>query len=104
MNVYKVVLSKLLISDFMSRVYYRVVLLKKYDIIIRLWNVGNITPITKVTQNNTGIYTQKSSQQTFKIRNNSLYVEFEKAFQNHNNEIVDQKIGQDKPQSMMVNC
>ena len=44
--------------------------------------------ITKITQNNTGMYTKESSQQTFKISNNNLDVRFEKAHQNHNNEIL----------------
>ena len=44
--------------------------------------------ITKVTQNNTAMYTQESSQQTFEIPNNNLDVKFEKAYQNHNNEIL----------------
>ena len=62
--------------------------------------------ITKVIQNNTGIYTKESSQQTFKIPTNSNFdVRFEKAYRNHNNEILnttDQKGEQDKPQLMMV--
>ena len=49
--------------------------------------IGPVTEITKVTQNNTGMYTQGSSQQTFEISNNNLDVKFEKAYQNHNNEI-----------------
>ena len=44
--------------------------------------------ITKVTQNNTGMYTKGSSQKTFEIPNNNLDVKFEKAHQNHNNEIL----------------
>ena len=44
--------------------------------------------ITKVTQNNPGMYTTVSSPQTFKIPNNNLDVRFERAYQNHNNEIV----------------
>ena len=44
--------------------------------------------ITKVTQNNTGMYIKESSQQTFEIPNNNLDVKFEKAYQNHNNEIL----------------
>ena len=44
--------------------------------------------ITKVTQNNTGMYTQGSSQQTFETPNNNLDVKFEKAYQNQNNEIL----------------
>ena len=46
------------------------------------------TIITKVTQNNTGIYTKESSQQTFEIPKNNLNVRFEWAYQNHNNEIL----------------
>ena len=49
--------------------------------------------ITKVTHNNTGMYTKGSSQQTFEIPNNNLDVKFEKAYQ---------KREQDKPQFMMV--
>ena len=53
------------------------------------------------------MYTKESSQQTFKIPNNNNFdVRFEKAYQNHNNEIlyiIDQKREQDKPQFMMVN-
>ena len=41
--------------------------------------------ITKVTQNNTGMYTTESSQQTNKIPNNNLDVRFERAYQNHSN-------------------
>ena len=37
-----------------------------------------------------------------KIPNNNLDVKFERAYPNHNNEIVDQKVEQDKPQVMMV--
>ena len=44
--------------------------------------------ITKVTQNNTGMYTQESSQQTFEIPNNNFDIKFEKAYQNHNNKIL----------------
>ena len=46
-----------------------------------------IGQITRVTQNNKGIYTKGSSQQTFGIPNNNLDVKFEKAYQYHNNEI-----------------
>ena len=45
-------------------------------------------PLTKVTQNNTGMYTKGSSQQIFEIPNNNQDVKFEKAYQNHNNEIL----------------
>ena len=38
----------------------------------------------------------------FKIPNNNLNARFEWAYQNHNSEIVDQKVGQYKPQFMMV--
>ena len=51
------------------------------------------------------MYTEESSQQTFKIPNNNFDVRFEKVYQNHNNEILpttDQKVKQDKPQFMMV--
>ena len=34
------------------------------------------------------MYTQESTQQTVEIPNNNLEVKFEKAYQNHNNEIV----------------
>ena len=37
------------------------------------------TVITQVTQNNTGMYTMKSIQQTFKITSNNLHVKFEMA-------------------------
>ena len=47
-----------------------------------------MTEITKVTQNNTGMYTQGSSQQTFEIPNDNLDVKFERVNQNHNNEIL----------------
>ena len=47
-----------------------------------------VTEITKVTLNNTGMYTNGSSQQTFKIRNNDLDVGFVKAYHSHYNEIV----------------
>ena len=47
-----------------------------------------IAEVTKVTQNNTDMYTQGSSQQTFEIPNNNLDVKFQKAYQNHNNEIL----------------
>ena len=61
---------------------------------------------TKVTQNNTGMCTKESSQQTFKIPNNNNFdVRFEKAYQNHNNELLlttDQKGEHDKLQFMMV--
>ena len=50
--------------------------------------IGPVTEITKVTQNNTGMYTQGSSQQTFEIPNDNLDVKLEKAYQNHNNEIL----------------
>ena len=33
------------------------------------------------------MYTQESLQQTFEIPNKNLDIEFEKAYQNHNNEI-----------------
>ena len=49
---------------------------------------ANTIKITKVTQNNTGLYTKESSQQTFEKPNNNLDVKFEKAYQNHNNEIL----------------
>ena len=43
-------------------------------------NVG----VTKVTQNNTSMYTKESSQQTFKIPNNNNFgVRFEKAMKYH---------------------
>ena len=41
------------------------------DLHVTLW-------ITKVTQNNTGMYNQGSSQQTFEILNNNSDVKFEK--------------------------
>ena len=54
-----------------------------------------ISSITKVTQNNTGMYSKEASQQTFKIPNNSNFdMRFEKAYLHHNNEIlhtIDQK-------------
>ena len=34
------------------------------------------------------MYTKESSQQTFELLNNNLDVDFKKASQNHNNEIV----------------
>ena len=34
------------------------------------------------------MYTQGGSQQTFEIPNNNFDVKFEKAYQNHNNKIV----------------
>ena len=43
---------------------------------------------TKVTQNNTDMYTKGSSQQTFETPNNNLDEKFEKAYQNRNNEIL----------------
>ena len=39
--------------------------------------------ITKVIQNNTGMYTKESSQRAFKIPNNNFDVRFEKAHQSH---------------------
>ena len=48
------------------------------------------------------MYNKESSQQTFKIPNNNLDVEFERAYQNHDNEIVDQKVEQNKQQFKMV--
>ena len=44
----------------------------------------------KVTQNNTDMNTNESSQllQTFKIPNSNLDVKFERAYQIHNNEIL----------------
>ena len=39
--------------------------------------------ITKVTHNNTDMYTKGSSHQTFETPNNNLDVKFEKAYQNH---------------------
>ena len=51
------------------------------------------------------MYTKEHSQQTFKIPNNNSDVRFQRAYQNHNNEILwhsDQKEEQDKPQFMMV--
>ena len=59
--------------------------------------------ITNVIQNNTGMYTKESSQQTFRIPNNNLDVRFELANpkpQQWNS--TDQKVEQDKPQFMMV--
>ena len=50
--------------------------------------IGPVTEITNVIQNNTGMYTKESSQQTFRIPNNNLDIRFEQAYQNHNNEIV----------------
>ena len=44
--------------------------------------------ITDVTQNKTGMYTKESSQQTFRIPNMHLDVKFERAYHNHNNEIL----------------
>ena len=44
--------------------------------------------ITNVTQNNTGMYAKKSSQETFKIPNNNFDVRFEKSYRNYNNEIL----------------
>ena len=44
--------------------------------------------ITNVTENNTGMCIKESSQRTYKIPNNNLYVRFEQAPENHNNEIV----------------
>ena len=55
---------------------------------LNLKYIGVSTIITEVTQNNTGMYTQGSSQQTFEIPKNNLDVKFEKAYQNHNNEIL----------------
>ena len=53
-----------------------------------------MSAITNVTQNNTGMYTKESSQQTFKIPNNNFDVRFEKAYQNHNNELLPNEISQ----------
>ena len=50
--------------------------------------ISPMTEITKVSHNNTGMYTKDSSQQTFKISHNNFDVRFERAYQNHNNEIV----------------
>ena len=44
--------------------------------------ISPVTEITKVTQNNTGMYTKETSQQTFKIPNNNFDVRFEKAYRN----------------------
>ena len=38
----------------------------------------------KVTQNNTGMYTNESSQWNFKIPNNNFDAIFDNAYQNHN--------------------
>ena len=56
--------------------------------IYQVQNTNHISLITNVTQNNTGIHTKESSQQTFKIPNNNLDVRFEQAYQHHNNETV----------------
>ena len=48
------------------------------------------------------MYTKESSQQSFKIPNNNLDVKLERAYQNHNNEILQTRKEQDKPQFMMV--
>ena len=50
--------------------------------------IGPVTEITNVTQNNTGMYTKESSHRNFRIPNNNSDVRFERAYQNHNNEIV----------------
>ena len=42
--------------------------------------IDPVTEITKVTQNNTGMYTHGSSQQTFEIPNNNLDVRSERTF------------------------
>ena len=39
--------------------------------------INPVTEITKITQNNTGMYTKESMQHTFKIPNKSLNVTFE---------------------------
>ena len=44
--------------------------------------------VITVIQNNTGMHSKESSQQTFKIPNNNLNVRFERAYQHHNNEIL----------------
>ena len=44
-------------------------------------NASKSSLITKVTQNNTGIYTKGISQQTFEIPNNNLDVKFERLTQ-----------------------
>ena len=44
--------------------------------------------IMNITQNNTDMYTEGSSQQTFKIPNNNLDVRFEIAYHNPNNKIL----------------
>ena len=67
----------------------------KHDAERITWPLINFahSSITKVTQNNTGMYTKGSSQQTFGIPNNNLDVKFEKAYQNHNNETVQTNSG-----------
>ena len=44
--------------------------------------------ITKVNQNNTGMYTKGTSQHTFEIPKNNLDEKVEKSYQNHINEIL----------------
>ena len=53
-----------------------------------------MTKIINITQSNTGMYTKESSQRTFKIHvpDNNLDVRFEKAYQNHYNEIVQNRM------------
>ena len=49
------------------------------------------------------MYTKENSQQTLKVPTNNLEVRFERADQNHYNEILQSRKGkQDKPQYMMV--
>ena len=54
----------------------------------------------KVTQNNTGMYTKESSQQTWKIPNNNYDARFGKVDQK--NYTTYHKVEQDKTQFMMV--
>ena len=51
-------------------------------------NKRKFIQITKVTQTNTGMYTEESSQETFKILNVRFDVRFEKAYQIHNNKTI----------------
>ena len=71
-----------------AKVYHHAI--NDYWVVDNLWDswstsrvIGPVTEITKVTQNNTGMYTQGSSQQTFEILNNNLDVKFEKAYLSH---------------------
>ena len=58
--------------------------------------------IKKVTQNNTGMYTEESSQKTIKIPNSTLMWDLKCLQKLQQWHTIDQKGEQDKPQCMML--